>query len=445
VGVRLAALAACVLLAAHWLRAGEAGLGVLALAAGGSAFTGRVWARLVLAGFLAWGAAVWTLHAGHLVQVRAAMGLEWTRLAAIMSAVLALDLAVLALLVSPAGSRAFARSRPGDAVRGATVLLTAGLLMVSREAAASRAGLDLLILDRAAPGWGGLEILVLAAWAGWLAGALHAASGPGWRRLRGRAWALFSAVFFIQALLGVSGVAVFLMTGRLHLPVPALVIAGPLYRGHGFFMPILFTASVLLLGAGWCSFLCYVGSWDLWSSRIKKLSRRLGPRLMTPPRHPRVRLFLLSFVVAAALGLRLAGVGAGWAVAAGAGFGLVGVLIMLAISSRMGFMMHCSHYCPLGLLADLLGRCTPWRVRVGEGCTRCGACVAACRYGALSLADVDAGRPGLTCSLCGDCVAVCGEGAMSYRLGSLGPGKSRGLFIVLAASLHALFLGVARI
>ena len=46
-------------------------------------------------------------------------------------------------------------------------------------------------------------------------------------------WLIFSIIFFTQLILGVAGVDKLLMTGKLHLPVPALIAAGPLYRAGG--------------------------------------------------------------------------------------------------------------------------------------------------------------------------------------------------------------------
>ncbi len=118
---------------------------------------------------------------------------------------------------------------------------------------------------------------------------------------------------------------------------------------------------------------------------------------------------------------------------------------MLFISRRTGSMVHCTVYCPLGLLSNLLGRINPFRIRIGPGCTSCGVCVRACRYSALSSTDIENGRPGLTCTLCGDCVNACPESVMNYRFPALSPGQARTLFVILVVSLHAVFLATARI
>jgi ferredoxin len=128
-----------------------------------------------------------------------------------------------------------------------------------------------------------------------------------------------------------------------------------------------------------------------------------------------------------------------------AGFGLAGVAIMAFISRRLGVMAHCSAWCPIGPLANLLGRVNPMRVRMTPDCTRCGACARACRYDALTPADIAAGRPGRSCTLCGDCLGACKHSAMHYRFPGLTPAASRSLFLALVSALHAAFLGVARI
>ena len=45
-------------------------------------------------------------------------------------------------------------------------------------------------------------------------------------------------------------------------------------RGGGLFMAILFSASVLLVGPAWCSWLCYIGAWD---DRVARLRHHLVP------------------------------------------------------------------------------------------------------------------------------------------------------------------------
>jgi ferredoxin len=143
--------------------------------------------------------------------------------------------------------------------------------------------------------------------------------------------------------------------------------------------------------------------------------------------------------------LRWAGVPGLAATLAGAMFGLVGVGIMALVSRKMGSMSHCITYCPIGLTANLLGKINPFRIGIRNTCTDCGACRFACRYDALNKEDISLRRPGLTCTLCGDCITRCHENSIHYTFPGLSPDTARKVFLVLAISLHAVFLGVARL
>ncbi len=282
-----------------------------------------------------------------------------------------------------------------------------------------------------------MEVAFLSAYAGLV---VHAMSderfSARWRR---RIWTLFSAVFFAQLLLGLAGLGEFLMTGVLHLPVPAMIVAGPLFRGGGLFMPILFAVTTLLVGPAWCSHLCYIGAWDLVAARATPRPRRL------PAWRRAAQVGMLVVVAGVALALNLARASPVTAAGLGLSFGLAGVAVMLAWSRKTGQMTHCLTWCPIGVLATTLGRLSPWRMRIAPGCDDCGACTPACRYDALWLENIRARRPGPSCTLCGDCVRVCRRRFIEYHLFGLSPQSSRLAFLVTVVALHAVFLGVARI
>jgi len=52
------------------------------------------------------------------------------------------------------------------------------------------------------------------------------------------------------------------MTGKLHLPTPSMILAGPAYRREIGFMTWLFLSTIILNGPAWCSHLCYMVSLD---------------------------------------------------------------------------------------------------------------------------------------------------------------------------------------
>jgi polyferredoxin len=424
------------LLAAHALRRGEwalcAALTVLPLLL----LTRRGAARLVVAGALVLGALLWVDAGLDFVRLRLALGQDWLRLALILASLTLLSLGAGLWLLGRRAQELFGRGRGVEIPQAAAFGLTAGLLSVAR----AKASLPLLLADRLLPGSGWLEILALALYAAWLAGAFLEPERH--RKLRPRVWALFSAVFFGQLALGLLGLQDFLMTGRLHLPVPALIIAGPIFRGGGLFMAILFSATVLFVGPAWCSHLCYIGAWDDACSR-------LGPNRPEPvPARWTLwgRATTLALACGGALALRLFGVDALTAAWLAAAFGLLGVGVMLVVSRRFGVMAHCTVFCPIGLLGNALGRLIPWRVRIDlDTCTRCRSCSLACRYSALSAADIEAGTPALPCTLCGDCIGACPHDSMHYHFPGLPRPAARAVFLTLIATLSATFLGVARI
>ena len=293
----------------------------------------------------------------------------------------------------------------------------------------------MLLAERFIPGAGWVEIAALSAYAAWLAAALQR---PGtWARYRPRVWFFFSMVFFGQLLLGMAGVEECLMTGRLHLPVPALVAAAPVYRGEGLFMPILFLSTLILVGPAWCSWLCYIGAWDNLLAQRREFKRPLPPRWREA-----LRLGFLILTVGGAWALNRLGVGVSTAAFLAGGFGLVGVGVMVAVSGRLGWMAHCTAFCPLGWLAVRLGRLSPFRLQLRSSCESCGVCRPVCRYGALDRAAWRVNEPHISCTLCGDCLETCG--AIELRFFGLSPASARRLLSVLVVALHAVFLGVAR-
>ena len=424
------------LLSAHALRQGDYGLSASFAALAGLLFTRQAWVRMLVVAALLWGGYVWANATVEFISFRQAFGFPWQRLACIMAGVILLDGLALAVMLGNR-MRAYFSEGAGWAMPRAAlfVLIALGLAMVR-----GMTPFPILLADRYLAGWGALEIFGLAFYGQWIGNLML--SPKGHRITRPRIWGFFSVLFFLQLGLGLLGMDRMLMTGSLHLPVPALIAAGPVFRGSGFFMPILFGVTILLVGSAWCSHLCYIGAWDDAMSR-------LGQR----PAHSAVldRLSLggrgatLLLVLVSAWLLRWAGVPGITAVWFGVLFGLAGVGIMVFISRKSGMMVHCTAYCPMGLLGNLLGRISPWRIRVDADCTRCGACYSKCRYNALDEYRMELGSPALSCTLCGDCVSACTHQHIGYAFPGLSKENARTVFIVLVVSLHAIFLGVARI
>jgi ferredoxin-type protein NapH len=293
----------------------------------------------------------------------------------------------------------------------------------------------MLLLERFLPGWGWIEILLLAFYGGFISCKMvHATNTAAWRI---RIWTLFSFVFFGQLLLGLIGFEEFLMTGELHFPIPAMIIAGPVYRFQIGFMPILFLTTIVLSGPAWCSQLCYFGAVDALFSqkgRPQKIRRKKV-----------VRWSIFIAVILAALLLRFLQLDVIWPVVFISLFGLTGLVIILFFSRKKGAMIHCTSYCPVGVAVSYLKFVNPFRMKIGAECTLCQKCTRVCRYDALNLEDLKAGKPGINCTWCGDCVSSCSSSQITYKLFNFKPEISRISWIVLTVVIHTVFLGLARI
>jgi len=257
-------------------------------------------------------------------------------------------------------------------------------------------------------------------------------------------WTVFASAFFLQFLLGVTVASSLLMTGKLHIPVPFMMISGPVYREEGFFMLALFSVSVLMAGSSWCSHLCYFGVWDCLAAAS---SRRKGHPVPGGKKACDWRWFSLAAAVGIPLLLSVWGVPLGYALAAAFAVAFTAPFAWKK-SSENGVREYCSRFCPMGLTASLLGRLSPWRMRVRETCTGCMRCASACRDLAISRGG-GACRISRRCTLCRDCISRCPHGALS--LGMAGPFSSVPsvradmYFVTLVSVMHVVFLATARI
>ena len=438
-GLKFAALSlpillAALALAAHFLRASQAGLAMVCLLMPLLLVSGRRWVKNVLQLFLMLGALIWVHTALELMETRLQQGLPWQRMLLILGGLSLLSAGAAVALQAGPMRRMLGKARDTSVPSTAIFLLVFALLALVRHAVLG----PMLILERLLPGTAWVEVLLLSVYGAWLGEKLMEVSRSGlWRR---RLWLFFSVVFFGQLALGLCGLDPFLMApGKLHFPVPALIAAGPLFRGERFFMPILFGTTLLLVGPAWCSHLCYLGAWDSVAADAR------GKPARRPAWHHPTRVIMLALVLAGALVLRQLGASLLLAGTLALAFGLTGVAVMMFASRRSGTMVHCTVFCPMGLLAGLLGRISPFRMRMASGCDGCARCRLSCRFEALEPRDIKKRRPGLSCTLCGDCLSSCEGAMMEYRFAGLRPAHARTLFIVLVTSLHAAVLGLARI
>ncbi len=310
-------------------------------------------------------------------------------------------------------------------------LLTAWMLAMVQLMVES----PMFLAERLYPGAGWLQVFLISLYAGIVTrNMLDPVKSPRWRRIT---WTIFSAWFFLQLILGLLN-ETFLMTGKLHLPVPMLIVAGPLYRGELSIMTALFLSSILLTGPAWCSHFCYFGALDQWAAGDRKAKGSIR-------RRQTIKFTILILVVASALLLRWFGVPANITTAVALLFGGAGLAIMLLLSPKKGKMVHCLTWCPVGTVVNYFRFINPFRMVITDSCTSCMRCTTDCRYDALNREDIEAHRPGITCTLCGDCISSCHAGSIEYRFFRLSPERARKLYLLLTVSLHAICLAMGRI
>ncbi len=419
-----------ILLAAHFLRSGDISIAFAMIGSVVLIFVKRRWSRYIAAMILSAGIPVWIMTSYGAIQQRIAAELPWIRLSAIMGLVV-----VFFVLISFFCFKSVKniKGRETDLWAGAAFLLTMVLLITGRL----KAPYPMIIFDRFVPGSGMAEIVFLGIYSGFITELFLTLKNTS--KLRVLIWAGFSVIFFMQFILGISGIDQFLMTGNLHIPVPAVIVGGPVFRGNGFFMMILFFVTIAAAGPAWCSYFCYFGAWD------NVAARKADKCGSIPAKNILIRILILTIIVLAAYMMRIFSVSEVAAAAAAICFGLNGLIIMKMFSAKRGVMIHCTSYCPIGLIATIAGKISPFRIRIEKTCSSCMACSRVCRYGALGNTEIISHKPGLTCTLCGDCVNVCHNNSIHYNFSGLSQKTARALFTVIVVSIHAVFLGFARI
>lgn len=297
----------------------------------------------------------------------------------------------------------------------------------------------MLLLERLFNCGGWIEILIVSFYGGFITYKMqdtkHSAK---WRLI---SWTVFSIFFFTQLILGILVSDTFLLTGKLHIPVPAMIISGPIYRAQLSIMTLLFLSTILISGPAWCSQLCYFGAIDGLMAKNKPSQKATLTKHLL-----RYKGSILALTIAVSLSLRLLNINALTATLIGISFGVLGLIVLIIYSNRTGKMAHCIAYCPVGTLVNVFKVVSPFRMYIDKStCTLCSKCTPACKYDALNIKNIKEFKPGITCTLCGDCLSTCKDNSIKYKFFNLSPTSARRLYIFLTISLHAIFLAMGRI
>lgn len=296
---------------------------------------------------------------------------------------------------------------------------------------------DIFLLERLFEHGGFAQIAIFGLYAGFVYQKLSKTNS--YIKWRKRIWLLFSMVFFAQLILGITADIVFLLSGKLHFPIPAMILAGPAYRFQIGFMPLLFFSTLVLSGPAWCSFLCYFGAVDYAAAGSKK------PRKLILKNRNLWKWSVLIVLIAVALLLKLLKAEGNLVNALALAFGLIGILVIVLFSARKRSMIHCSVFCPVGTLVSVGKYLSPFRFRINKNCTECMKCISSCKYDALGVNNIKSKKIGITCTYCGDCLSTCPHNALAYSFLGMSHEKSRAIFLTVVVVLHAVFMAVGRI
>lgn len=430
-------LALC-LLAMHFWYAGDYGYVLVAAGLAGGLFVKKMWCKYAVSLFLYAGVCEWIITAAQIMQFRMMLGMEWLRAAVILGGTAFFTLGSAVLLLT------YLEKNANESLMRLKAFLF-WVCFVLIVFLSSLAPVKILMAERYFPLFGNVQAFLLAWYGVWIFEKLeNAKTHNSYRR---KIWLIFSLVFFAQLGLGLLGLEKFLMSGKLHFPVPAFIYFAALYKGSFGFMFGLVLAAVFLTGSAWCSHLCYFGPFDSAAafSGGKKSIRPLPGWLQKISRYSRYAVFLLGGGAAVFLSYRQCSLAEvlffSWA------YIFVTFLVLLVLSRKYAFMAHCSAFCPMGIFINALGRFSPWRLRISADCDNCGACEKICRYRAVNAQSRACGSVCFNCSLCLDCINVCRREAISLRFAGLHmhPQNVRRAFLFFVVVIHILFLSFARV
>lgn len=202
-------------------------------------------------------------------------------------------------------------------------------------------------------------------------------------------------------------------------------------EAHLLSVVFMWLGLVLILGRGWCGWICFFGWIDQFFSSLLKepVIKIVGiPRV--------VKLFpyaLMLFLILASLTilhpvfcdymcpLRMiydpptVNTTFEWILAL---IFVTGGLVFLVIGPLLTKKrIFCSCICPLIPLNSIAGMISPFKVKVDAGrCKDCGLCIKSCELGAITRESLAKGGTTLECARCGKCMDICPAGAIGYRL-----------------------------
>jgi len=226
-------------------------------------------------------------------------------------------------------------------------------------------------------------------------------------------------------------------------------------------MITLWVAVSLLLGKGWCSWVCFYGGWEDGCSRIAKKARlKLNPKLIWSS----VAVLLLVIILTIEFATPIYCVWLCPFKACSEFFEIASPLIVfqtiifsaifLALVIILPFLtkkrVQCMTFCPFGAFQSLVDKVNPFEVRIDQKkCINCKKCIQQCPVMALSEKSIERGRTLFNCNKCGKCIDLCPVNALQYHIkltpiGGMGATIARQVFLyftyIIVAGMGSSFI-----
>ncbi len=239
-----------------------------------------------------------------------------------------------------------------------------------------------------------------------------------------------------------------------------VIFPGSLLSGFAgiAFMVILWLGSSIILGRGFCSWMCFYGGYDEGCSRLAKKARirKIDRRWIYFPFALLLAMVLISAVM-------LEPTYCGWlcpfkAVTEYAAvtdvITLIQTIIFVALFVGLVLVLpyltkrrvQCGLFCPFGAFQSFTNHANIFDVRIDpQKCSGCQKCVNTCPTFSLDENSLKTGRTLITCTKCGKCIDACPKNAISYHIkgtaAGVRPGLARALFLYPAFLLMVAFNG----
>lgn len=210
--------------------------------------------------------------------------------------------------------------------------------------------------------------------------------------------------------------------GKMIFPSPVTSLFSVLFMWLGF---------VLILGRGWCSWICFFGWMDQFFASILKnpvISLENSPKWakMFPYAFMLFlilvsTIFLMPVFCAYMCPLRIIydppGVTTTFEWITALTF-VTGGLVFLVIGPLLTKKrLFCSFICPLMPVNAVIGIINPFKVKIDTSlCKNCGLCVKSCELFAITKESLAKGGTTIECAKCGKCMDKCPVGAIDYQL-----------------------------